>query len=801
MYMKRKIYFILLFAMLAQQVLLAQVPSYVPTNRLVGYWSLDGNAIDQSVNGNNGIVTGTNLCVDRWGYAARAFQFNNINDKIDFGSNLDLSDAFSISFWLRIDSFITYPSNNYAVVLSKFDTLTNSGWTIGINGDTLFFIEGCANGCSVNRKYQIIRLAQTGYWQHIAIMRRVNGFLTSHNNGGTVVHNTIAQPIFSNQSGKFIAGLKNLRNPLSLNSFRGKLDDLAVWDTVIATTIFGDIAANGQCGNANIEARSTEYIHGNKIKAIVRNGGDLWWDGNRAQYMTEYDSTITNNPSSIFAGGLWLGAYDGGGNLCLAAQTYRQTGNDYWAGPLDSNANVINDYHCILNKIWTIKGQEILSHIQNYQDSGFMMSYVDPKVLFWPGRNNPNYFIEYGYRLPFNEVFAPFFDYNNDGIYNPFDGDYPVFNNNEPDAIPSDMNFTIFNDNGNIHTNTNGNPLKVEVHQTVWSLNCTNENILNSTIFTRHTVISKNNQRLNNFTYSFWVDPDLGCYTDDYIGTSRSNNAIFFYNADADDNIFCGSGNAPGYGLKPPVQSVKFLNRPLNSSAYSVNTNDPVRGNPGSALQHYRIMTGKWLDGRPVSYGGTGDNGVNAVPYPFVFDGQPTNTGANSWTMVNQALIPGDYRMLMSTNIDSLLPFGRFNVDMAYVTHRDTSLADNIQMTSLVDAELPLVQNWYDQGFPVNCLGSIIVGNESIEKLDDEISVKVLPNPFRNQATLQLEGLENTDNLELEIFNLSGQRIQYLNNSQNAQFQISRGEMSQGIYFFSVRQGAKFVARGKMVVE
>jgi hypothetical protein len=76
-----------------------------------------------------------------------------------------------------------------------------------------------------------------------------------------------------------------------------------------------------------------------------------------------------------------------------------------------------------------------------------------------------------------------------------------------------------------------------------------------------------------------------------------------------------------------------------------------------------------------------------------------------------------------------------------------------------------------------------------------------MPNPFRNQATLQLEGLKNSDNLELEIFNLSGQRIQYLNNSQNAQFQISRGEMSQGIYLFSVKQGNKVVARGKMVVE
>ena len=32
------------------------VPSYVPTNGLVGYWGFDGNARDYSGNGNHGTV-------------------------------------------------------------------------------------------------------------------------------------------------------------------------------------------------------------------------------------------------------------------------------------------------------------------------------------------------------------------------------------------------------------------------------------------------------------------------------------------------------------------------------------------------------------------------------------------------------------------------------------------------------------------------------------------------------------------------------------------------------------------------
>ncbi len=790
----------LLGLFIACSALKAQLPSYIPTNRLVGYWTLNSNANDQSGNANNGVLIGTNPCVDRWGYTTRSLEFDGINDKIDFGFNFDLSDAFTISFWLRIDTFITQPTNSNAVILSKFDTITNSGWSFETNGDSLFFTEGCANGCSVNRKDLMGKL-QAGVWYHIAIMRNVNGVLTAHFNGNTGILNPSIQPVFSNQTSSLIAGFKNVRFPNSTNYFKGKIDDIAIWDTIISTTVFSDITTNGQCGSsATVQPMSEAYIHGNKIKAAVRNGGDLWWNGQIPQFMTEYDSTISNNPSSIFAGGLWLGAYDGGGNLCLAAQTYRQSGYDYWAGPLDSNANVINDYHCILNKIWTVNNYEILTHIQNYQDSGTLMSYVDPKLLFWPGKNNPHYFTEYGYQLPFNEAFAPFFDFNNDGNYDPFDGDYPVFNSNVPDAIPADMNFTIFNDNGNIHTYTQGNPLKVEIHQTVWSLNCTNENILNSTIFTRHTVISKNNLRLNNLTCSFWYDPDLGCYLDDYNGTSISNKAIYFYNADENDEVICGT-DATGYGLKPPVQSVMFLNRQLNSSVYFVNSNDPIRGNPGSALQHYRLMTGKWLDGRAISYGGTGDNGVNAPAYPFVFDGQPTNFGVNSWTMANPVIIGSDYRVLMSTNIDSLLPFERFSVDLAYVTHRDTNLADNIQMTTLVDTELPLVQNWYNQGFPNNCLNVLNSIEENIVERAKSPFVKVIPNPLSTTASIQIEGLENYENLSLEIFNLSGQKLFNTTNNRQNSFEITKNDLAQGIYIFNIIQDKKIIAKGKLVVQ
>ena len=60
----------------------AQIPSYVPTNGLVGWWPFNGNANDESGNGNHGTVNGATLAADRNGNAGKAYSFDGVNDGI-----------------------------------------------------------------------------------------------------------------------------------------------------------------------------------------------------------------------------------------------------------------------------------------------------------------------------------------------------------------------------------------------------------------------------------------------------------------------------------------------------------------------------------------------------------------------------------------------------------------------------------------------------------------------------------------------------------------------------------------------
>ncbi len=94
------------------------------------------------------------------------------------------------------------------------------------------------------------------------------------------------------------------------------------------TTVF---AAKAQSGTA------FDYLDINNVKARFNSAGDKFWD---MTSKAEFEVPKGSGASSLFAGSIWIGGYDAGHQLKMAAQTYRQTGNDFWPGPLTSTASI-----------------------------------------------------------------------------------------------------------------------------------------------------------------------------------------------------------------------------------------------------------------------------------------------------------------------------------------------------------------------------------------------------------------------------------------------------------------------------
>ncbi|NLP11363.1 hypothetical protein GX408_13295, partial [bacterium] len=75
----------------------------IPTSGLVASYPFNGNANDESGNGNGGIINGAAATSDRFNVANRAYYFDGINDYIDCGngSSLSFSAALTMSFWIK----------------------------------------------------------------------------------------------------------------------------------------------------------------------------------------------------------------------------------------------------------------------------------------------------------------------------------------------------------------------------------------------------------------------------------------------------------------------------------------------------------------------------------------------------------------------------------------------------------------------------------------------------------------------------------------------------------------------------
>ncbi len=73
---------------------------------LVAYYPFNGNANDESGNGNNGVIHGATLTTDRLGNPNSAYYFNGIDNYIDIDRNQQFSqegkDKITVSVWINI---------------------------------------------------------------------------------------------------------------------------------------------------------------------------------------------------------------------------------------------------------------------------------------------------------------------------------------------------------------------------------------------------------------------------------------------------------------------------------------------------------------------------------------------------------------------------------------------------------------------------------------------------------------------------------------------------------------------------
>jgi len=94
-----------LFSLVLCATLHAQLPSYVPADGLVGWWPFNGNANDESGNGNHGVVNGATLAEDRFGNAEAAYEFNGSELISAPNQGTDLN-TITLNCWIKLYDYV-----------------------------------------------------------------------------------------------------------------------------------------------------------------------------------------------------------------------------------------------------------------------------------------------------------------------------------------------------------------------------------------------------------------------------------------------------------------------------------------------------------------------------------------------------------------------------------------------------------------------------------------------------------------------------------------------------------------------
>lgn len=463
-----------------------------------------------------------------------------------------------------------------------------------------------------------------------------------------------------------------------------------------------------------VPATAQTELNVNNVRCTLLAGGDLWWDLSDGRYeVPKVDASSTEtSKNSIFAGALWIGGIDALGQLKVAAMTYRQTGNDFFPGPLDGNGEIEKETCSDFDRFWETNRTDIDAYLAIVEANAGIApkSLIPESVLGWPGKNNIHFEEVSGFEIPLEKQLAPFWDANEDGDYNPEDGDYPVIDPNIEGVYGDQMIWWMFNDKGNTHSETGGQAIGLEVSSLAFAF-ATNDEVNNMTFY-KYVVNNKSTADLNGTYFGQWVDPDLGNYLDDYVGCVPSEGLGIVYNGDAVDD-----GTA-GYGEDIPMLGVDFFKGPtipliqadtiakdeagntifeeLGMSSFLYYNNDfSVTGNPETATHFYNYLSGFWKDGTPFTCGGNGYGG-NIDTCSFIFPDDPPNP--DGWSECALGTTPADRRFLQVAGPFTLEPGAVNDVIVGVVWTREGVNYPCPSFAPIVKADQQ-AQALFDSGF------------------------------------------------------------------------------------------------------
>lgn len=270
--MKKKILLMNVVAIfgLATITVAQTVPTYVPTTGLVGWWPFNGNANDESGNGNDGNVLNASLSFDRYGNEESSYSIDGINCPTAKGVNLpcNISNAgeYTISIWYFTNDSIKntqaiFNSNPHQYIGSSYNYIGWGNVTNGHVGNGLWLNAGPTGTISwpsfgMNDWHQLIVVKSSSEFKFYGdgILKFNYSFSPSFNIG------------FINS---IVAGAISINGGINCyETFSGNIDDIGIWNRALTELEIADLY-NGCQISFNVNPNSQTVDINNNAQFVV----------------------------------------------------------------------------------------------------------------------------------------------------------------------------------------------------------------------------------------------------------------------------------------------------------------------------------------------------------------------------------------------------------------------------------------------------------------------------------------------------------------------------------------------------
>jgi hypothetical protein len=531
-------------------------------------------------------------------------------------------------------------------------------------------------------------------------------------------------------------------------------------------------------GSLWLPAQTVEYLNANNVNAGIGIGGNLFTTTTPTSIWDLFEIPAGSGKREIYTAALWMSAIDPGGNLHCAANQYFDYGNDYFDGPVSSTYN--SGYDNYYKRVFKVTQLQLY----NFGLLSFpaTSAQVDPAIKYWPGKGNACVLNDYGVSI--DAPLAPFVDLNNNGIYEPLLGEYP--------AVVGDQNiFFVFNDIRSLHTETNGEPLGVEIrglasgfvdpYQDIPSYNTP----LNNTVFVQYQIENKSQTTYSDYKLGLWVDPDIGCFENDYVGCDTNRSMMIAYNGTANDPD-CAPEN--GYGSTSIALGVQMLDQRMGVFGYF--TSDGGGGNTigFTAGIYANYLHGYWADGTPFELGRTGYNSGGSIT-KFIFPGDPTDS--TGWSEPTAHLVPGDRRMFGATGFSTFSPGEVKYFDIGFTSAYDITGSNNLSIVDSLKESADIIRRFYNEDIiPYQQVSGI-----SQISPTSQLIVSLYPNPANNQVAVAC----TNDIQTVQLLDIEGRTL-FAKTVDARKVVIPVSALARGAYLVNVVSGSTSVVK-KLVVE